>query len=86
MLPGTIWSEGGQFKRIKDLGHFHNSYGYIREKQEAGTVVWPHRDEENWIDDPSLGAIVMGIGRRKIRVFARAQTPASERKRRPGSR
>ena len=82
LIPGSIWSEGGQFKKIKDLGHFQNSYGYIREKQEAGTVVWSHRDDENWIDDPTLGAIVM-VRCRKIRVFACAQTPASERERRP---
>jgi REP element-mobilizing transposase RayT len=66
LLPGNIWSEGGQFKKIKDLGHFHNSYGYIREKQEAGTVVWSHRDDENWIDDPALGAIVMGTARASV--------------------
>jgi hypothetical protein len=50
-LPGNIWSEGGEFKWIKDKGHFHNVYKYIREKQEPGTVVWSHRDDENWIDN-----------------------------------
>jgi REP element-mobilizing transposase RayT len=49
-LPGSIWSEGGEFKWIKDKTHFHNVYGYIRTKQEAGTVVWSHWDDENWID------------------------------------
>jgi len=49
-LPGSIWSEGGEFKWIKDNAHLHNAYNYIRTKQEPGTVVWSHRPEENGID------------------------------------
>ena len=85
VLPGSIWSEGGHEEVIKDLGHFHNAYGYIRTKQEAGTVVWSHRKDEDWISDPSVGVIVMGYGRKRIRVFGVPQTPASEQQRRPGS-
>ena len=75
VLPGSIWSEGGKFEPIKDLEHFHNTYDYIRNKQEAGAVVWSHRADENWIDDPTIGIVVMGFRRKKIRVFAAAQTP-----------
>ena len=85
VLPGSIWSEGGKNEEIRNKGHFHNTYDYIRAKQEAGTVVWSHRPDENWIADSKVGVIVMGYGKKRIRVFADAQTPASERKRRPGS-
>ena len=59
-----------EFKRIKDIPHFHNSYDYIRTKQEPGSIVWSHRDEENWILDPTVGIIVMAPARQHIRVFA----------------
>jgi hypothetical protein len=77
ILPGIIWAEGNEFNRIKDRGHFQNAYDYIRTKQEPGAVVWSHRAEDNWIDDPALGVVVMGIGRKQIRVFGVPQTPAS---------
>jgi hypothetical protein len=85
VLPGRIWAEGGSYEEIEDVGHLHNTYNYIREKQEAGTVVWSHRPDEDWIKDPSVGVVVMGFKKTRIRVFVVAQTPASERKRRPGS-
>lgn len=78
VLRGSIWSEGGELKPIRDVGHLHNTYAYVREKQERGTVVWSHAPAEDWVKDPKLGAIVMRAGER-IRVFARAQTPTSER-------
>ena len=78
LLPGSIWSEGGEYNRTKDRGHLHNTYSYIRTKQEPGTVVWSHREDENWIDDPAVGIIIMGRNLKHIRVFAKAQTPASE--------
>jgi hypothetical protein len=81
VLPGSIWSEGGKFDEIKDKGHLHNTYDYIRERQEAGTVVWSHRPDEDWIKDPTVGVIVMGFRRKRIRVFGVPQTPASERTR-----
>jgi hypothetical protein len=49
-MPGSIWSEGGEYRWIRDKSHFHNAYNYIRTKQEPGTVVWSHREDENWID------------------------------------
>jgi REP element-mobilizing transposase RayT len=75
ILPGIIWAEGNEFNRIKDRGHLHNAYDYIRTKQEPGTVVWSHNTQENWIDDPSLGVVVMGLNRKHIRVFGVPQTP-----------
>jgi REP element-mobilizing transposase RayT len=49
-LPGSVWSEGGEFKWINGSDHLQNAYSYIRTRQEPGTVVWSHRPEENWID------------------------------------
>jgi hypothetical protein len=49
-ISGTVWSAGGEYKWIKDKKHLHNVYDYIRTKQEPGTVVWSHRDDENWIN------------------------------------
>ena len=69
VLPGSVWSEGGEYKDINDVGHLHNAYRYIRTRQERGTVVWSHRDDENWIDAPKLGIVVMGIARRHLRIF-----------------
>src|SRR5665213_2174745 len=83
-LPGRIWADGGEFKRIRDRSHLHSTYEYIRTKQEPGTVVWSHRAEENWIDEPAIGVVVMGLRRTQIRVFGVPQTPASEVLRRPG--
>ncbi len=77
VLPGTIWAGGGEFKPIKDEGHFQNAYGYIRTKQEPGAVVWSHNPKEDWIADESVGIIVMVRGKRQTRVFGVPQTPAS---------
>ena len=49
-MPGSIWSEGGEHRWVRDKSHFHNVYRYIRTKQEPGTVAWSHREDENWID------------------------------------
>ena len=84
LLPGNIWSEGGEFKPIADDGHLANATAYVRTKQEAGTVVWSDQPDENWIDDESVGIVVMAAGREWIRVFGVPQTPASEVPRRPG--
>lgn len=68
LLPGTIWSEGGDFRAIRDKSHFHNVYRYIRLKQEAGAVVWSHRPDEDWISNPDVGAVVMIRGKKRIRI------------------
>jgi REP element-mobilizing transposase RayT len=52
MLPGSIWSEGGEFKPIKDDSHYANAFDYIRTKQGPDALVWSIRAEENWIDVP----------------------------------
>jgi len=74
--PGTVWSEGVKSERIRDKGHFKNAYDYIRTKQEPGTVVWSHRDDEDWVAHESLGVIVMGLQKRRIRVFAKTHSDA----------
>jgi hypothetical protein len=75
-LPGTIWAANGNFKPIRNAGHFRNSYKYVRTRQEAGTVVWSHRPDEDWIADESMGVVLMR-GKRETpeRLF---RTPASE--------
>jgi hypothetical protein len=77
LLPGNIWSEGGEFKRIKDPGHLKNAYDYIRTRQELGTIIWSHKADEDWIEDESRGIVMMGGGRKQTRVFGVPQTPAS---------
>ena len=37
---------------------------------KAGSIVWSHRDDENWILDPTVGIIVMAPARQHIRLFA----------------
>jgi hypothetical protein len=69
LLPGTIWSEGGTYKLFEDVRHFHVTYDYIRERQEAGSIVWSHRTDENWIENPEAGIIVMGPERKRTRIF-----------------
>jgi hypothetical protein len=81
LLPGTIWAAGGEFTRIEDPDHLHNTYAYIRERQEPGTVVWSHRDDENWIDHPKVGVVVMLRGRKSTRVFAIDQEASDPRRR-----
>jgi len=49
-IDGRVWGEGGKFEVARDKAHLHNSYNYIREKQDSGTVVWSHREDENWIN------------------------------------
>jgi hypothetical protein len=76
VLPGTIWSEGLKSERVKNKGHLHNTYDYIRTRQEAGAVVWSHHPEEDWIANPQVGVIVMGLRRKRIRVFAKGRSDA----------
>jgi hypothetical protein len=76
LLPGNIWSEGGEFKRIEDAGHLENAYNYIRTRQEAGTIVWSHKVNEDWITDESVGIVMMGRGKKQTRVFGVPQTTA----------
>jgi hypothetical protein len=76
LLPGTVWSGGGEFRKIKDARHLENAYDYIRTKQEAGTIVWSHRADEDWITDETNGILMMGRGKTRTRVFGVPQTPA----------
>ncbi len=84
LLPGSVWSEGGEFRRINDASHLNNAYDYIRTKHEAGAVVWSHKEDEDWIKDASVGIVMMLRGKKRTRVFGVPQTPASEVHRRPG--
>ena len=79
LMPGSIWSEGGEFKRIDDAAHLENTYDYIRTRQEPGTIVWSHRQDEDWIKDESRGIMMMARGEKRTRVFGVPQTPASSR-------
>jgi hypothetical protein len=77
ILQGNIWSEGGEYKEIEGRHHLHATYRYTRLKQEPGTIVWSHNDDENWIDHPEVGVIVMSEERKQIRIFASSSDPAS---------
>jgi REP element-mobilizing transposase RayT len=68
LLPGKIWSEGREFKKINDKGHLKNTYDYIRTKQEAGAIVWSHKPDEDWVFDESVGIVMMLKGKRRTRI------------------
>ncbi len=68
-LPGSVWSEGGSFDAVNGRDHLWALYGYVREKQEAGSVVWSHRADENWVDDPQVGVVVMARDHARERRF-----------------
>ncbi len=70
LLPGALWAANGGFKPIRGRGHFRNSYKYVRTRQEAGTVAWSYRPDENWIDNDLIGAVIM-CGKREpgMRLF-----------------
>ena len=59
LLPGTVWAAKGGFKPVRGPGHFRNSYKYVRTRQEAGTVVWSHRPDQDWIADETVGVVLM---------------------------
>jgi REP element-mobilizing transposase RayT len=54
LLPGQIWSEGGEYKRIRDRRHYDNVWKYVRQKQERDALIWSVVPEENWIDNDSV--------------------------------
>jgi hypothetical protein len=83
LLPGSVWSEGGEFKRVNGPAHLRNVYEYIRTKQEAGVVVWSHRADEDWIADEAVGIVLMRANRERTRAFGVPQAPASEQPRTP---
>jgi hypothetical protein len=78
MLPGNIWAEGGEFKKIEDSRHLNNTFDYIRTKQEPGTIVWSHKADENWIVNESLGIVMMAGDKTQTRIFGIPQMPASQ--------
>jgi REP element-mobilizing transposase RayT len=76
VLPGSVWSAGGEYRDVRDVGHLQNAYRYIRTRQERGTIVWSHPDTDNWIDGPEQGIVVMGVARKHLRMFQIAPTDA----------
>jgi hypothetical protein len=38
-MPGRIWSEGGTYKPVRNIGHYQAAYEYIRTRQEEGAYV-----------------------------------------------
>lgn len=43
-LPGSIWSAGGSYKRIKDRAHQLAVFDYILTKQGPGAWTWSFRN------------------------------------------
>jgi hypothetical protein len=72
-LSGNVWCEGGSYKMIKNAAHLKNSYGYIRTRQDPGSIVWSHNKDENWIDDETVGIILMGPNKTRTRIFVTPQ-------------
>ena len=68
LLPGQLWAANGGFKPVRGPGHLRNSYKYVRTRQEAGTIVWSHRADENWADDPAVPIVMMRGRRDPIRI------------------
>ena len=44
VLPGTIWGEGGKFKRIANRDHQRAAFEYILYDQGADAWTWSFRD------------------------------------------
>ncbi|MDB5322945.1 MAG: hypothetical protein JWN40_4576 [Phycisphaerales bacterium] len=38
-MPGSIWSEGGTYKPVRNIAHYKAAYEYIRTRQEEGAYV-----------------------------------------------
>jgi REP element-mobilizing transposase RayT len=38
-MPGRVWSEGGTYKPVRNVGHYNAAYEYIRTRQEEGAYV-----------------------------------------------
>src|SRR5260221_207103 len=38
-MPGRIWSEGGTYKPVRNVGQYNAAYEYIRTRQEEGAYV-----------------------------------------------
>ena len=45
-LPGTVWSRGGEYRRIKDDHHLANAYDYVLYGQEDDAWVWCSEEGE----------------------------------------
>jgi REP element-mobilizing transposase RayT len=75
LLPGSIWGEGGKFKRIADHDHQRATFEYILYDQGPDAWTWSYRDRS---PDGMFG---------RKRPPARAKSPqaAGIAKRRPGS-
>lgn len=39
-LPGQVWSRGGEYRRVRDEGHWANAFDYVLDGQEAGAWTW----------------------------------------------
>lgn len=44
VLPGSVWGEGGKFKRIADRNHQKAAFEYILYDQGADAWTWSYRD------------------------------------------
>jgi hypothetical protein len=45
MLPGSIWSAGGDFVPVDNRSHHHRAFNYIYEEQEPDAATWSYRDD-----------------------------------------
>lgn len=45
-MPGSVWSRGGEYRRIRDDHHLANAYDYVRDGQEDDAWVWYSEEGE----------------------------------------
>lgn len=45
ILPGQIWSEGGDYRIIKDYAHQKRAFNYIKHNQGDDAYVWTYESE-----------------------------------------
>jgi hypothetical protein len=61
-------SRRARFFAREHYSHYTNEFDYIRTKHGPVALVWSELPQDNWIDVPAPT--------KKLRVFAKAQTPA----------
>jgi hypothetical protein len=54
-MPGSVWSEGGTYKPVRNAGHYSAAYGYIRTRQEEGAYVSVLRGPDSFLDQDHAG-------------------------------
>jgi hypothetical protein len=54
-MPGRVWSEGGTYKPVRNVGHYNAAYEYIRARQEEGAYVLVLQGPDSYDDSNHAG-------------------------------